>query len=203
MLCAIWWMCFTPMRFDFDLISLYLSQIKLALAHDLLMHRLTLMARFQLPASHRVFIQCKRLHNGLYRTAKGQQCYHHHKNLGTVFQSVQSCTFADAKGLAVGLAFATPFLLAVAHNIALTCFASTRAFLIRAELFLGIHCFSLLAFSKKQVCERTPFFTSPRCSVVLPSGMFAELIDYHDGHETVRLEVSNGRTSVLNKAEAG
>jgi hypothetical protein len=60
-------------------------------------------------------------------------------------------------------------LLAVHTDIALAYFASIGALFVRAIFRWGVHLVSLLAFRKKQVCERTPFFTRPRYSVVLPS----------------------------------
>ncbi|MBL8152868.1 MAG: hypothetical protein JNM70_01690 [Anaerolineae bacterium] len=75
---------------------------------------------------------------------------------------VQTVIIALIQALVVAL------FLAMDHDIACTYFAPRPALLIRAELFVGVHVFSLLVSWSKQVCERTPFFTSPCYSVELP-----------------------------------
>jgi hypothetical protein len=68
-------------------------------------------------------------------------------------------------------------LLAVHTDIALAYFASIGALFVRAKFRLGVHLVSLLAFRKKQVCERTPFFTRPRYSVVRPAYLMRKQYD--------------------------
>ncbi len=124
-----------------DLIGLHLHEIQLPLVHHRLMDLLAMVPCSISPTCPRAFVQAKRLHDCLDRTALRQQRHHDHNQRLRFAQSLKDRACLRAKRPPARLtAIPCPFL-PVADHIALSDFPSCLAGWIRAKYLRSIHLF--------------------------------------------------------------
>lgn len=149
------------LSFHFDLVGLNLLQVKLALAHRMLMHPLAMFSGSLPSTFDRPLVKAIGCHNRLQRTAMGQQGQHDHHQLGVGFEPVKDRAFTGRKS---GLADLTPiplFLLTMDADVTSADLSSCRTVKIRAKYLLWVYrSHSWIWCRNLPVCPVNPLFSN-------------------------------------------
>jgi hypothetical protein len=143
--------------FDFDFIRLHLKQIELAMADDMLVHRLTMLSSPPPPLLDRPLVKPKSHHNGLDRTTISQQGQHQDHRLRRCFQTVEDTAFAHTKGLGTHRTHTSLFFETMDTNIATPTLSFCRTLKVRAKYLFEVH-WTLLLVVVTQKCAPEPRF---------------------------------------------
>jgi hypothetical protein len=147
-----------PLYFGFDFIRLDLLQVKLTVFHDMLVDLLTMPAGPFPPFFHRSFIKPRRGHNGLHRTAVGQQGDDQHHAHWVCFQPIKYRAFLHTEGRFTYLTV-TPLLgLTMDFNISFFSLSSCRTAYIGAKYLSEVHGALLLVVVTKKFALEPLFF---------------------------------------------
>jgi len=104
-------------KLDADLIGLNLHQIS-GLLYEGLMHLLTMPARLVLPGEDGALRKAQRGHDGLRRTALGQECDHDEEERVRLLQIKERRSLGMCEGMAASLTDLAAFLLALDADVA-------------------------------------------------------------------------------------
>jgi hypothetical protein len=109
------------------------------------------------PLFDRPFIEAKGHHNGLHRTAIGQQHQHQYHCLRFCFQPVENSALAHTEGFIADITMTPFFFEAMDADIATSTLSSCLTLKIRAKYLFEVH-WALLLAVVTQKCAPEPRF---------------------------------------------
>jgi hypothetical protein len=129
----------TSLSFDFDLVSLDLLQIELAVSYSLIVDFLAMLTGSLPPAFDCPLIKPIGGHNCLQGTAMRQQRQHDQHQLHICFEPIKNRAAARRKGRPADFTLIPLLLLAMDADVASSDLSSCRTIKIRAKYLLWVH----------------------------------------------------------------